>query len=85
MQVCYSCVYVSEEGVYFRRTQIDRQSEDGPLFEYTYWTSQSIVGVCVCVCVSQQGASNAYQHMVLWRNKKNISTFGLKKVPNLEL
>ena len=29
-----------------------------------------------------QGASNEYsQHMFLWRNEKNINTFGLKKVP----
>ena len=28
------------------------------------------------------GASNEYpQHMFSWRNKKNINTFGLKKVP----
>ena len=34
----------------------------------------------------QQGASNEYpQHMFLWRNKKNINTFGLKKAPELVL
>ena len=33
-----------------------------------------------------RGASNAYpQHMFLWRNKKNINTFGLKKAPELVL
>ena len=30
----------------------------------------------------RRGASNEYpQHMFLWRNKKNIDTFGLKKAP----
>ena len=30
------------------------------------------------------GASNEYQqHMFLWRNKKNINTFGLKKKKHL--
>ena len=34
----------------------------------------------------QCGTSNEYpQHMFLWRNKENISTFYLKKVPYLEL
>ena len=29
-----------------------------------------------------QGASKKYsQHMFLWRNEKNINTFGLKKAP----
>ena len=29
-----------------------------------------------------QGASNEYsQHIFLWRNKKTINTFGLKKAP----
>ena len=31
------------------------------------------------------GASDVYHNMFLWRNKKNINTFGLKKVPSLEL
>ena len=31
------------------------------------------------------GASNEYpQHMFLWRNKKTITPFGLKKAPYLE-
>ena len=30
----------------------------------------------------QRGASNEYpQHMFLWRNKKNINIFGVKKAP----
>ena len=30
----------------------------------------------------RRGASNEYpQHMFLWRSKKNINTFGLKKAP----
>ena len=34
----------------------------------------------------RRGASNEYpQHMFLWRNTKNINTFGLKKAPYLEL
>ena len=34
----------------------------------------------------QRGASNEYpQHMFLWRNKKNIIVFLLKKVPDLEV
>ena len=33
-----------------------------------------------------QGASNEYpKHMFLWRNNKNIGSFGLKNVPYLEL
>ena len=33
-----------------------------------------------------QGTSNEYpQHMFLWRNKKNINTFGLKKASGQEL
>ena len=33
-----------------------------------------------------QGASNEYpQHMFLWRNKKNINTFGLEKASYQEL
>ena len=36
--------------------------------------------------VPQWGTSNEYpQHMFLWRNKKNINTFGLKKGPKLVL
>ena len=36
--------------------------------------------------VPLQGTSNEYpQHMFLWRNKKNISTFPLIKVPYLQL
>ena len=36
--------------------------------------------VLITVEVPQGGSSNEYpQHMFLWRNKKNISTFGLKK------
>ena len=26
-----------------------------------------------------QGSSNEYPHIFLWRNKKNINTFGLEK------
>ena len=38
------------------------------------------------VLITRQGTSNEYpQHMFLWRNKKNINTFGLKKVPLLVL
>ena len=36
--------------------------------------------------VPQQGTSNEYpQHMFLWRNKKDISIFRVKKVPYLLL
>ena len=36
--------------------------------------------------VPQWGTSNEYlQHMFSWRNKKNINTFWLKNMPNLEL
>ena len=34
----------------------------------------------------RQGASNEYpQYMFLWRNKKNINTFGMKKASYQEL
>ena len=36
--------------------------------------------------VPRQGVSNEFpQHMFTWRNKKNISSFWLKKVPHVEL